>query len=92
MPIMNFICDEIYDVTSMLIISIVALRKDNDLQLRNDNLQELLPIEKMLNSCLKKISYLSNFISAHAIYSIENDYIVYQEEINLLFNPYYSSL
>ena len=46
----------------------------------------------MLNSSLKKVSYLSNFISAHAIYSIENDYIVYQEEINLLFNPYYSSL
>lgn len=68
--VINFICDDIYDLVSMLVMSIIALRKDNDLQLRNDNLSELPAVEKVLNSNLKKISYLSNFTGAHAIYSI----------------------
>ena len=90
--IINFICDQIYDLVSMLIMSIVAVRKDNDLQLRADDLQQIPGIQKKLNLSLKRISALSNFTGAHAIYSIENDYIAYQEEINLTNNPYFTSL
>lgn len=62
----------------MIVMSIIALRKDNDLQLRFDNLKDLPAIERRLNASLKKISALSNYTGAHAIYSIENDYIAYQ--------------
>ena len=41
---------------------------------------------------LRRLSNLSNFISAHAIYSLEREYIVYQEEIMLKSNPYYTTL
>jgi hypothetical protein len=41
---------------------------------------------------LRKLSNLSNFISAHAIYSLEGEYIPYQEEIMLKSNPYYTTL
>lgn len=39
--IINFACDEIYDTISTTIISIISIRKDNELQLRSDNLKEL---------------------------------------------------
>jgi hypothetical protein len=54
----------------MIIIFIICIRKDNELQLRNDVLRELMPIEKILNFSLKKISDISSFVAAHAIYSI----------------------
>lgn len=37
--IINFCCDEIYDVISMVIFSVISIRKDNELQLRVDNLK-----------------------------------------------------
>lgn len=76
----------------MLIVSVICVRKDNELQLRHDNMKNVVPMERMINNCLKNISDLSNYIGAHAIYSLEREYISYQEEINLRVNPYYSSL
>ena len=63
----------------MVIFSIIGIRKDNDLQLRNDSIKDLMPIEKMVNANLRKISDISNFVAAHAIYSLESDFVFYQE-------------
>lgn len=76
-------CDEIFDLVSMIIFSVIAITKDNQLGLRKDTLNELIPIEKMLNIVLKKINSLSNKISSHPIYSIEPDYYNYKEDIYL---------
>ncbi len=54
----------------MLIFSVICIRKDNQLGLRKDNLNDLTPLEKGLAIALKKIGNLSNKISSHAIYSI----------------------
>jgi hypothetical protein len=88
----SFTCDEIHDLISTTIMCVISLRRDNELQLRRDKLGELQPIEKRLNGCLRKLSEVSNFISAHAIYSLEGEYIPYQEELMLKANPYYSTL
>ena len=40
----NFVCDDIFDLVSMLILSVICIRKDNEIQLRNDNLKELGPL------------------------------------------------
>lgn len=76
--LITFLCDEIYSLISMIIFSIIVIRKDNDLQLRNDSIKDLIPIEKMVNSNLRKISDISNFVAAHAIYSLESDFVFYQ--------------
>lgn len=56
-------CDEIIDAISMLIFSVLCLRKDNELKLRKDPIERIGEIEKKINSQLKKISYLSNHFS-----------------------------
>lgn len=95
-PIFDYVreiyCDEILDCISMLIFSIICMRKDNQLQLRKDNLSEINQIEKKLNNSLKKISNLSNYVSAHAIYSLEGEFFYYKEEVELKEKPYYTSL
>jgi len=62
----------------MVILSIICIRKDNQLNLRKDNLNELIPIDKTLTISLKKINNLSNKISFHAIYSVEAEYFNYK--------------
>ena len=59
--------------------------------MRKDNLNDLTPLDKGLNSVLKKIANLSNKISSHAIYSIEGDYYNYKEDIYLKENPQHTS-
>ena len=76
----------------MLIFSVLCIRKDNEMKLRKDSLEKLKNIEKKINSQLQKISYLSNHVNAHAIYSLEAEYFYYQEEIQLREAPYYTSL
>ena len=76
----------------MLIFSVLCVRKDNELNLRKDSIDKLKDIEKKLNHQLKKISYLSNHVNAHAIYSMEGEFFYYQEEIQLRESPYYTSL
>lgn len=90
--IVTYACDDIFDLVSMLVVSVICIRRDNDLQLRCDNMKDLKPLEAILKSCLKNISDLSNYVGAHAIYSLEREYISYQEEISLRTNPYYSTL
>lgn len=70
----------------------MCIRKDNDLQLRKDNLSTISQIEKKLNTVLKKICQLSNHVNGHGIYSLEGEYFYYQEEIQLRETPYYTSL
>jgi hypothetical protein len=67
----------------MLILCAVSIRKDNELQLRKDEMGVLGRLEKKLNNALKKISHLSNHVNAHAIYSLEGEFFYYQEEIQL---------
>lgn len=76
----------------MLIFSCICIRKDNDLQLRKDNLTAIGQIERKLNSTLKKISHLSNHVNGHGIYSLESEFFYYQEEIQLRETPFYTSL
>lgn len=85
-------CDEILDAISMLIFSVLCLRKDNELKLRTDPLDRIFKIEKNINNQLKKISYLSNHFSEHPIYSLEAEYFYYQEEIQIRENPNYTTL
>ena len=81
---LEVVCDEMYDLISMIIFIVIAIMKDNQLGLRkNVNLGELAPIEKVLNIVLKKINNLSNKVSSHPIYSIEPDYYNYKEDIYL---------
>jgi len=75
-----------------MIFSILSIRKDNDLKLRKDSLSQLKEMEKKMNGFLQKISYLSNHVSGHGIYSLEADYIYYQEEIQIKDSPYYTTL
>lgn len=69
--VLEVVCDEIYDLISMVVLSVIAMRKDNQLGLRKDNVADLVPVEKGLNIVLKKIGNLSNKMSSHAIYSVE---------------------
>jgi hypothetical protein len=55
----------------MLIFSIISIRKDNEIGLRKDPMERFKEIEKKLNSYLQKISYLSNHVGGHGIYSLE---------------------
>ena len=63
-------CDEILDSISTIIFSIISIRKDNELKLRKDPLNQLKEVEKKINPFLQKISYLSNHVSGHGIYSL----------------------
>ena len=85
-------CDEILDSISTIIFSIISIRKDNELKLRKDPLNQLKEVEKKINPFLQKISYLSNHVSGHGIYSLQADYIYYQEEIQIKDSPYYTTL
>jgi hypothetical protein len=64
-------CDEILDITSILIFSVLCIRKDNELKLRKDSLDQIASLEKKLNTYLQKISHLSNHVDGHGIYSLE---------------------
>lgn len=55
----------------MLIFSVICIRKDNELKLRKDPLDKIANLEKKLNTYLQKISYLSNHVDGHGIYSLE---------------------
>jgi hypothetical protein len=85
-------CDEIMDIISMLIFAVICLRKDNELKIRKDPLEKIGAIEKKMNSQLQKISYLSNHVNAHPIYSLEAEYSYYQEEMQIRESPCYTSL
>jgi hypothetical protein len=42
--VLEVVCDEIYDLISTIIMSVIAIRKDNQLGLRKDNPNELAPL------------------------------------------------
>jgi hypothetical protein len=42
--VLDVVCDEIYDLISTIIMSVIAIRKDNQLGLRKDNPNELSPL------------------------------------------------
>ena len=42
--VLEVICDEIYDLISMIIFCIICIRKDNQLGLRKDNIADLPPL------------------------------------------------
>jgi len=76
----------------MFIFSVLCIRKDNELKLRKDPLDKIANLEKKLNTYLQKISYLSNHVDGHGIYSLEGEYVYYQEELQLREAPNYTTL
>ena len=70
----------------------ISLRKDNELKLRKDPLNKLAPLQKKMDTMLKKVGQLSNHTNGHPIYSLENNFYSYNEEVVLRETPYHTSM
>lgn len=76
-------CDEVLDAISMLVMSMMCIRKDVELGIRKESLNWLPSMQKRVANLLKRISQLANHTSGHNIYSLEVDFYSYLEELQL---------